>query len=1183
MKRLLITALSVFAVGYASSEDIELYIGDVAQRTGNRPQVLIIFDNSGSMRTEETVKEPYNPHKNYPAVNGFSKLSDEYIYYTKGAGIDNSELSPDDPNERRKFLAAINSCATARERLASVGFYTGRIREYTFEGNSGSWQEVSATTGENITIIDCEDDIKQVPANPEKNEKVLQDNGSLLSLPDGYPIDGLGSKDSPIYYTNEPGNSNVFWLGEVVTLYTDNYLRWSHNDDIRQVERTRLEIAKDTVTDLIESAPSVDFGLQIFNLNYPREGDRDGGRIIMGIQEMTSSARDDLVDIIDLEIDAETNTPLCETLYEARRYFGGLSVDYGDNDTSVGRWYEGNTPPYDTSIIESGNYIAPFSSNCSSQVYVILITDGTPTVDTDANGYVRSLPDIGDPFRINGHDNYLAALAGWMNTHDLNENLDGEQTSTLFTIGFGRDAVNDAGELLREAARLGGGEYYPAEDPSTLLSSLQSALALISRVNATFTAPSVATNNFDKTETLDSVYYAMFLPDRGPRWQGNLKKLKVVGAEQFDREGNLAIDASTGNILDTAKTFWSTSTLPDGNDVEKGGVAEMLRNKSHRIIYSDFGGASGLKLLTTNNAITAFGSANDLALEMGVAEDKIDAYLDWAKGKDIDDADADGATNDMRPDVFADPLHSKPLVVNYGGSPTQDIRILVGTNAGVLHMFQDQGDTVDENWAFMPKEFFKNIKKLRDNYTSTSKVYGMDGSATAYILDKNGDGIVSSSQGDKAWVFIGLRRGGDSYYAIDISEPNSPKLMWHIDSSTAGFSELGQTWSQPKIGYSKLNIDSGSAKPVLFFAGGYAISKDASGVGGNDSVGRAIYMVDAETGDLLWSAAPSGASTVFPGTDSIPSPVAILDSNEDGLTDRLYVGDTGGNIWRIDMPSDDPNSTLEPWTVFKLAELGGTTLADDRRFFSEPSIVRTIISDTLETTTVEIDGSTTTMITRQERPYDAILIGSGDRTAPLSTDTNDKLFMIRDKNIFSKSFTGSSGAPIPNAITLDDLFDYTDNPFDQTMSTLEKEALEVAVSSKSGWFIDLQGGGEKSTAPAIAIEGVAYFTSFQPAENSTTSCQIDPVSGFLYAVDLTLGRTVYGWNNRKILETTGTIERPQIIITQDSDPTGGGSGGGGTDDDTVKRNATIKILAGRIIVPLGITIDTWRTYIYVTE
>ena len=67
----------------------------------------------------------------------------------------------------------------------------------------------------------------------------------------------------------------------------------------------------------------------------------------------------------------------------------------------------------------------------------------------------------------------------------------------------------------------------------------------------------------------------------------------------------------------------------------------------------------------------------------------------------------DGSITDIRYDVFGDPLHSKPLVINYGGSANdQDVRIILGTNAGFLHMFDDNGATVDETWAFMPKEFF---------------------------------------------------------------------------------------------------------------------------------------------------------------------------------------------------------------------------------------------------------------------------------------------------------------------------------------------------------------------------------------------------------------------------------------------------------------------------------------------
>jgi type IV pilus assembly protein PilY1 len=1190
MKKLLLFGLLTFMSLITYSEDIELYIGDAAQRSGNKPQVLIIFDNSGSMNRLELVDEPYNPAFVYPAVGGLNSLSDKFIYFTKG-GIDGaSSLVPDSPSESRRFLDAINSCATARERLASVGFYTGHIREYAFQGNSGSWQEVPDNNGANIDVVDCEDDVNLVPANPEINAGIETNGGSIESLPNGFPIDGEGSKQSPIYYTANAVNSNVIWSGQVVTLYTDNYLRWANSEILEQVNRTRLEIAKDTVTDLIESAPSVDFGLQVFNYDHPGEFVRDGGRIIFGIQEMTALARAELVDIIDLDIDAETNTPLCESLYEASRYFSGQSVDFGDNDSNYYSWYKGNTPPRDTDIEDEGVYESPFSS-CTNEVYVIIITDGEPTRDLAANAYIQGLPDIGLPFDVNGTDNYLAALAGWMHTHDLHTTLPDDQSATIFTIGFGQDAIDDAGDLLRETADLGGGQYYPAKDPSALLASLQAALTNILEVNTSFTAPSVASNNFDRTETLDSVYYAMFVPDHGARWQGNLKKLKVTDSKQVDRTGAAAID-DNGNISKDAKTFWSTDTDPDGNDVKKGGVAQMLRSKSGRVFISDLGLNGALTPLTRANAETSYGDADALALKLDVTVDEIDGMLDWAKGIDVDDADSDGSIVDIRSDVFGDPLHSKPLVVNYGGaSDNQDIRIIVGTNAGVLHMFDDNGATVDESWAFLPKEFFSKIGTLRNNFTSSGKSYGIDSPAVSYLLDKNGDGSIDSENGDKAWIFFGLRRGGSSYYAMDISDPDSPKLLWHIDATSTGFTHLGQSWSQPKIGFSALNIETGTPKPVLFFAGGYDESKDNLTVGDDDAVGRAVYMVDAATGTLKWSLSPdvtSDINTQFNGiTDSIPSSLAILDSDSDGLADRLYFGDTGGNVWRVDMPGNDPFSGTTPWTSFKLGEFGGITHETDRRFFSEPSIARTFISDTIKTTTVDSDGVSSSVITKQERPYEALLIGSGDRSTPAAADTNDKFFMIKDANIISSSFVTTPTHPqlaIPSPILAGDLYNYTYDPFGATLTTTAREILEIAVGDKRGWYIDFLGAGEKNTASAIVINGVSYFTSFTPAAVSSdpNSCELSDGSGILYAVDLAFGTTVHDWRTWEI--AAGIPDTPSIIITKDPEEPCTEScppdGDGDSDGDEII--ATIKLIAGKII-DLNKSLETSRTYLYVTE
>ncbi|WP_448549108.1 pilus assembly protein [Thalassotalea fusca] len=1194
-KRLLPSALIFLAPLLAQGEDIELYIGDKAAQAGTKPQVLIIFDNSGSMATTETVNEPYDPNKTYPAVGGLNALQERMIYFTKGVGIDGAAaIVPDSPSEARRFLDDINSCATARERLATVGYYTGHIREYKFSGNSGSWQEIPDNNGADIQVIDCEDDVRLVPANPEVNAGIEKSGGVIEQLPDGFPIDGEGSKKSPVYYTANAADSNVIWSGEVVTLYTDNYLRWANSDDIQQVNLTRLDIAKDTVTNLIESAPSVDFGLQIFNLNYDGENTRDGGRVVFGIQEMTAAARSDLVNIIDLELFAETNTPLCETLYEARRYFGGLSVDYGDDDKNYGGWYKGNNPPRDTSIESNGTYVTPFGQ-CTNEVYVILITDGQPTVDLAADSYIAGLPGIGAPFDVNGKNNYLAALAGWMHTNDINSDLDDKQTSTLFTIGFGKDAINDAGELLREAAKLGGGEYYPAEDPSALLSSLQAALTTILEVNTSFTAPSVASNNFDRTETLDAVYYAMFVPDHGARWQGNIKKLKVSNGIQVDRLDNAAIDDS-GSISKDAKTFWSTDTEPDGNDVRLGGTADMLRNKTNRTIYSNIGASEALVAFTKTNAENFFGGATELATELDVPEADVEALLDWAKGIDVDDEDNDGSTTDNRYDLMGDPLHSKPLVINYGGSSdSQDIRIIVGTNAGVLHMFQDNGDTVDENWAIMPHEFYSKYKKLRDNFTSGGKVYGIDSPATSFLLDVNGDGTISSGDGDKAWIFFGLRRGGSSYYGIDVSNPDSPSMLWKIDENSAGFSELGQTWSQPRVGYSSLNISNGVPKPVLIFGGGYDISKDSDGPGGDDSVGRAIYMVDAQSGALKWSLSPAASSAtntqVSTLTDGIAASIGVLDSDSDGLIDRMYSGDTGGNVWRVDMPGDSPSSGTSPWTVHKLASLGGTTNADDRRFFSEPSIVRTYISDTIETTTTDADGVESKVVTRQERPYDAILLGSGDRSTPADTDTDDKFFMIRDENIRTTSFVSSPTGEqlaIPTPIAVTDLYDYTDNPFGDftyPYSADEKAALqslEIAVSLKSGWFVDFTSSGEKSTAEAIAINNVAFFTSFTPADsnNFAQTCQLSDGSGKLYAIDLTLGTTVFDWRTWDI--AAGIPDTPSIVITKDPDDDDPDTCTDNCEEDPTEDLATIKLLAGKVI-PLDFNLKTSRTYLYVTE
>ncbi|MBA6292432.1 rRNA (guanine-N1)-methyltransferase [Colwellia sp. MB3u-70] len=1178
MKKLLALSLLLLISATSFSEDIELYVSEAVKLAGKKNQVLIIFDNSGSMATQHFVNEDYNPNTTYPPAAGSdNSLNERFIYFSKG-GSDGTGLPvPDSNNDTRRFLDAINSCETARKLLAETGFYTGHVREYDIKGNTGSWNEIPDNNGANVEIIDCEDDVLE------------SDPTNIESLAQGYPINYAGDKQNPVYHSPDLTKSNVQWSGKLVTLYTDNYLRWHHGEDVAQTLKSRMDIAKDSITKVVKSAPSIDFGLQVFNYDDgDSSDDPNGGRVVFGIQEMTDDSEKDFLQIVD-DLTPKTWTPLCETLYEAQQYFAGKSVDFGDDDESRnGESYIGNTPPRDPKIESSGNYLSPFS-DCSSNAFVILITDGEPTYDNGADSKISELSTVedGKTIKFSGSKfggNYLPAVAQWMYENDINTTLEGKQTVETFTIGFSEGA-DDAAPLLKESAKLGGGTYYRAEDSVQLTAALLNALESLEPSNDSLTSASVAANNFDRTETLNSVYYSMFQPDNGPRWQGNLKKYKVVSSNQVGKHGNPALDLNSGQFSQDVTSFWSADNAKDGAAVTKGGVAEMLRNKTNRIIYSDIGSGDALALLTQTSAETSFGGSAELATALDVNENEVGTYLRWAKGENVDNIKlADDSIPIMRPDVFGDPLHSKPLVVNYGDS----IRILIGTNAGALHMFEDKGDSVDESWAFMPKEFFKNIKPLRENYSTADKVYGVDGNITSYIEDNNGDGVINGT--DKVWIFFGLRRGGTSYYALDISTPSSPSKLWHIDSLTTGFGRLGQSWSQPKLGYSKLNIsgsgNSAVAAPVLFFGGGYDVVNDSNTpiTTDTDSKGNAVYMIDAKTGVLKWSMAPAGGDTVFAGTDSIPSSIAILDSDGDGLTDRLYTGDTGGNVWRVDMPSADPADSEDPWSVFKLAELGGVTNStDDLRFFNEPSIVRTFISETIETKVTDQNGQTTTIFHHQEKPYDAVLIGSGDRSNPLGTDTDDTFFMIKDQHIKTKSFYNIVEPKAPAALLKSDLYNYTDNPFNKTLTLESRNELARDVSKKSGWFINLEGSGEKITAEAIVINGIVFFTTFIPPnlDPNFVYCEQPNGTGLLYAVDLALGTAVYNWKKnddvppddgppddavRSVKIGEQFLGAPTLIVVPDAN------------GDTIGN-----IIVGRELVMTPFKLQTIRTYLYIKE
>ena len=298
--------------------------------------------------------------------------------------------------------------------------------------------------------------------------------------------------------------------------------------------------------------------------------------------------------------------------------------------------------------------------------------------------------------------------------------------------------------------------------------------------------------------------------------------------------------------------------------------------------------------------------------------------IDWARGVDIDDEDLDGSTSDAR-NFVGDALHSDPVVANYTGGSIERVAYFM-TNEGYLHAIDVTGNTSstggNELFSYMPSDLLDNLPPLRQNVGGNPKIYGLDGPLTLFQV-----GGPANTAGDK-YLYFGMRRGGMNYYAMDVTDPTNPSLMWVIEGGSGDFQEMGQSWSEPIV----TNVTyGGSTILALVIGGGYDTTQDSATTYTTDSRGRAVYVVDAVTGAKLWSAGPSSSpdshNLELSLTNGIAGDVSVIDFNNDTIADRLYFGDIGGQIWRIDFQGD-LNGTAgfaNDFSGYQLADLHGNS------------------------------------------------------------------------------------------------------------------------------------------------------------------------------------------------------------------------------------------------------------------
>ena len=807
-----------------------------------------------------------------------------------------------------------------------------------------------------------------------------------------------------------------------------------------------------------------------------------------------------------------------ELFFELYRYLSGQAVynghvGYNDFQTSPDTNMDVDTPKtmWDVFGEQVGVYRSPLEAAGScSRIFTVNLLFQVSQQEDDSDREIRKSVENGG---MGLNRTTFPDVIGWLNDADLGNgsygavpDIGGNQNVTSYFIV---DPTKINVKTTAYAAAGGTGVPLPlSEDPQELVDIINDIFKQVLSISSTFVSASIPVNVFNRAEVIDNVFLALFQPDGDtkPFWFGNVKKLKLGGLDTgtpslVDALGSPAI-AADGRIRSDALTFWTLPDMlppadPDAGETEGKDGRAVARGGSGQLTPGFLGGnpgasnGDGLRQLyfdngnVLNNLDVGDAQAAQLQTALGAATtDEAKELIAWARGFDIDDLNGNGEIEEPRDWLMGDPLHSRPLPLNYGtrdgySKTNPAIYLAVGSNDGFVRMIRNTttggSESGAEVWGFMPQSVMGQVKTLRHNPSGTKHPYMVDGSPVAYLEDGDSNGTIDA--GEKAWLFFGLRRGGKGYYALDVTDPEKPELMWSIQKG-GDFAELGYTFSTPRV---ILVSSQYGVRPALIFGGGYDKNKDLrGGVGTNDSEGTAVYVVDAETGQLLWKAVGgSGTSNskVFYQprlVDSVPSSVAVIDSDGDGRQDRAYFGDTGGQVWRVDMAGGDTSE----WKLTLLASLGRHSallaggVADDLRFFHRPDIVQD----------------------RDENgPYDAVILGSGDRADPLDLGglVSNWKFMIKDRRV-------KPGTGIDIALSRSNLGDITD-----TCKTVDGACTADLIN---GWALRLEAFGEKSLATALTIGNTVYFSTYVPVGGSSEgACAPSVGGGRLYAVSLADG------------------------------------------------------------------------------
>ncbi|MNR82775.1 Neisseria PilC protein [compost metagenome] len=510
---------------------------------------------------------------------------------------------------------------------------------------------------------------------------------------------------------------------------------------------------------------------------------------------------------------------------------------------------------------------------------------------------------------------------------------------------------------------------------------------------------------------------------------------------------------------------------------------------------SPAGGACLSNALQTNNTIASGGAAGE-------------ALVNFLRG----DRSHEGGYYRQRTHVLGDIVSSEAryvqtpmfnyLDLNYSAfksdKSTRAGAVYVGANDGMLHAFD--ATTGQELWAYIPSMVLPNLYKLADkNYPTdaTKHQFYVDNSPeTADICPTAPTSTCSAAQW-KTILVGGLNRGGKGYYALDITNPAAPAVLWEFTDQN-----LGYTYGNPTI--TKLK----DGTWVVLLSSGY---NNIDGTVSTDVGKGRLYVLNAATGEVIRNIATAAGSL---GTPSGLSRISahVLQSSTDSTAIAAYGGDTLGNLWRFDINNDIGAAGYDAQLLVSLADAAGRvqpiTIKPVQATISGKPVIYVGAGRYLGTTDVA-DNSTQSFYAIKDN-LDAVTLGN-PRTG--------------SSNFVAQTLTSGvcpEGTPSTVCIAQQEVRTSSSNVVDW--------------NTKNGWYLDFLTGGERvSTDPSLSL-GTLLFTTITPQASTVSAC--GPTTGtaasFVYALDYLTGGAVGGANGVVGISLgSGLVTRPVMILQAD--------------------------------------------------